>query len=451
MATNAALGDAYQVELRETLIPAGCGTLSLAFFGIVTLYIGIDWLAFPKQYSEFLVARVLTNAVFAWIYLKGRHAWPAFSQSLLFLSGASMLLFMVYSTGAGDSAYYPAFMILFFGSGLLLPLTERQAATLCGVVLLAYGAYPWLESQPTDWREYLIRNTFLFFSAALSVTSCYVQTRARLRDLRQRSDLRTAFEDLKRAEVQLVQAERLAAVGELSAGIAHEINNPVNFVLNASRSLRERFAELRSSVVGAEPLRNDQGSALIAEIEELLEIIREGAERTGRLASDLRDFGSKGTQGPRAVDAGDCIRSTVALVGPAFSQVNVAISLQLEPYLPRVNCDSSELKQVLLNLLKNAAESLEKSGGLIEVKAWVRDSTVCIAVSDNGPGIPEDLVEDIFEPFFTTKPAGKGTGLGLSICRQILEKWDGKIILSSSAAGSTFWLELPALEVADGS
>ncbi len=281
----------------------------------------------------------------------------------------------------------------------------------------------------------------------------------------QNAALDRALQHLRATEVQLIQAERLAAVGELAAGVAHEVNNPVNFALNSLRALQETVKQVREFATRATRIEWDETAktsdhiaelrALESEIgieevastlDELVSIVIEGLERTSRLVADLRDFGDPGEREPVLVDVAGALLSTLAMVGPLLGNSRVRLEHEIPPELPAVLGDAGALKQLFLNLLKNAAEALEESGGTIQVAATGPPDgrEVQVTVADDGPGMEPAIVERIFEPFFTTKPAGRGTGLGLSICRRIAEAHHGALEVSSApGSGTTFTLRLP--------
>jgi signal transduction histidine kinase len=281
----------------------------------------------------------------------------------------------------------------------------------------------------------------------------------------QNAALDRALRHLRETEVALIQAERLAAVGELAAGIAHEVNNPVNFALNSLRVLRETVAQVREfaarvagidwretaklpeRVAELQRLESEVGlEEAVATLDELVGIVVEGLDRTSRLVSDLRDFGAPGEREWGQVDLRSCLDSTLTILGPLLAHAHVRVEREIDPETPPVHADSSALKQLFLNLLKNAAEALEESGGTVRVRAGRSPSgrEVVVSVADDGPGIDPALAGRIFDPFVTTKPAGRGTGLGLSICRRIAEAHGGALELSSSpGAGATFTLRLP--------
>jgi len=300
-----------------------------------------------------------------------------------------------------------------------------------------------------------------------------VRLRQLQRDLEERNrtlermneELERALADLKEAEVAVLQAERLAAVGELAAGVAHEVNNPVNFALNALRTLGSQvqaLAELAralSALDASDPaalarqfrelehLRGELAPQEAAdELLELVAIVSEGLERTYRLVGNLRDLAGPGHGARLPVNLRRGIESTLQLLGRDLQEAGVTVRTDLgrEPLV--VQGDAGALNQVFLNLLKNSAEALEGSCGTVWIEARRQGAWVELAIRDDGPGIPADVRERLFEPFFSTKEAGRGSGLGLSICRRIMKEHGGTIELSSppgTAVGAAFTIRLP--------
>jgi signal transduction histidine kinase len=282
-------------------------------------------------------------------------------------------------------------------------------------------------------------------------------------------ELRTAVAELREAGAQLVQAERLAAVGELAAGVAHEVNNPVNFALNAMKALRgyvqdvQTVAQKVAALAGEEPgqlagrireletLRRDLGfDQNVEALAELGEIVTEGLERTSRLVGDLRDFAAPGSRASSRIDVARGLRSTLQLVRHVFNQAGIELRDEIAPDLPPLEGDARALNQVFLNLLKNAAEAFEGQRGHVDVRARAEGGTVVVEIRDDGPGIAPELRERLFEPFFTTKPAGRGSGLGLSISQRIVSEHGGRIELDSEPGqGTCVRVSLP-VERAEG-
>jgi signal transduction histidine kinase len=291
----------------------------------------------------------------------------------------------------------------------------------------------------------------------------FVRVRKLQAELEQRNaDLATALEDLKSAQVQLVESERRAAVGELAAGVAHEVNNPVNFALNAARALRGEVLDVSNPSRGREgidgtwsgSLQNlldtseDSSKETLASIVELSEIVENGLERTQRLVKDLRDFAAPDRGAPTTVGVSQGLKSTVELLRPSYDEEAVRIDLELPDEELFVRANQSALNQVLLNLVKNAAEAVEPKGGRVLISAYRSGTWVVVSVEDNGPGIPESDLARVFEPFVTTKPAGQGTGLGLSVSKRIAEEAGGSLEVRSGAeGGASFELFLPGTEL----
>lgn len=278
------------------------------------------------------------------------------------------------------------------------------------------------------------------------------------------NELARTLAELKEAEVQLVQSERLAAVGELAAGVAHEVNNPLNFARNSLSTLTsysqdiarmaQRVAELELDDVGRLrkqlcELERERAELSFEEVssdlQELAAIVGEGLDRTARLVGDLRDFAAPHRGGHVELDVSAGLRSTLELVAHRLWEVGVRVEEYLDPRLPRVVGNAGALNQVFLNLLKNAAEAIEeKGGGRIVVEARREGADAVVRVRDDGPGMPPEVRERLFEPFFTTKTAGKGSGLGLSICRRIVEQHGGRVeVESEPGSGTTVSVRIP--------
>ncbi|MBW1687400.1 MAG: response regulator [Deltaproteobacteria bacterium] len=276
-------------------------------------------------------------------------------------------------------------------------------------------------------------------------------------------ELQATLEELREAGVQLVQAERLAAVGELAAGLAHEVNNPMNFATNALRTLRgyvEDVCSVTEMVAAIDWSDRDALDAHVRELEklkerlefddvtdslgELVEIVTQGLDRTQRLVSDLRDFASPGDDRRTDVDLARGLQTTAQLVKHTLREAGVELQMEVPEGLPFVEGDARALNQVFLNLLKNAAEALHGRGGAVCVSASSEGGSVLVQVRDDGPGIAADLLPKLFEPFYSTKQAGRGTGLGLSISRRVVADHGGTIEVSSEPGeGTTFVVTLP--------
>jgi two-component system NtrC family sensor kinase len=260
--------------------------------------------------------------------------------------------------------------------------------------------------------------------------------------LEARVDERTR--ELRETQAQLTQAEKMKSLGQLVAGVAHELNNPIGFV-HANLQLLDEFV---TKLIASES-QADTDKARDA-IEKLLSRSKEGTERVKKIVQDLRTFSRMDQAELQDADLNEELERTLALMEPRFKN---AIEVERDfGELPAVRCYPGQLNQVFLNLLMNACDALGKRGH-IRVRTRAQPDGVKLEFSDDGPGIPEDVKSRIFDPFFTTKPVGVGTGLGLSLSHGIVERHGGRILVESEhGAGTKFTLELPlvAQELAEG-
>jgi PAS domain S-box-containing protein len=243
---------------------------------------------------------------------------------------------------------------------------------------------------------------------------------------------------LHETQDQLLHAGRMAAVGTLAAGVAHEINNPLTFVLNNLGFIREQLA-----AVCAGP---HIAPAVTRELTQALDDVIDGAERVRVIVRDLRIMSRPQAEQRGPVDVNGALETAVGFAGNEIRQ-HAQVVWDLQP-VPPVNANEARLGQVFLNLVVNAAQALREEDqprNQVRIATARQGNQVVVSVTDNGVGIPAEHLPRLFDPFFTTKPAGKGTGLGLSICHAIVSGLGGRISVSSIVgAGSTFRVFLPA-------
>ena len=231
----------------------------------------------------------------------------------------------------------------------------------------------------------------------------------------------------------LLQAQKLAAIGQLSAGVAHEINNPLAIIRQEAQWMQTL-------------LQTDHFHGLeeVKELQDSLREIIQQVDRTKEITHNLLDFARKRQPVIQGVAVNKLIEDMAALVAKEARQKGIKISKDLAPDLPQIYSDAPQLRQVILNLLNNATYAVQRNGEVTVTTRLAGKDALEIIVSDTGPGIlPEDLPR-IFDPFFTTKPPGQGTGLGLSICHGIIEKLGGRITVASEMGqGAAFTISLP--------
>ena len=231
--------------------------------------------------------------------------------------------------------------------------------------------------------------------------------------------------ELKQTQAQLIQSTKLAAIGELAANIAHEINNPLTSVLGFASFLKERIEP-------GQPMREE------------LDLIQEEAERARDIVRDLLHFSRQREFVPRMTDLNPVLEQTVAMLRRQGAFDNVTLSEEYAPDLPPVEIDGPRIKQVFVNLVNNAVYVM-KDGGSLTLRSSAVGEMVQVEVIDTGCGIAPEHLDRIFEPFFTTKPDVSGTGLGLSVSLGILQSHGGTIeVKSELGKGSNFIVKLPA-------
>ena len=286
------------------------------------------------------------------------------------------------------------------------------------------------------------------------------------------TERKQAQEDKEKLQAQLLQSEKMASVGQLAAGIAHEINNPTGFIssnLNTlkdyqnditrlSRLYRKLIADLRDTIA-----KENLPSSIAKQVEEivdleteadidyvlndlpaLIEDSQEGTERIKKIVVDLKDFAHPGEDKLSSADINKGLDSTLNVV---WNELKYKATVTKDyGDLPLISCYPQQLNQVFMNILVNAAQAIEKQG---EIKIVTRalDEYAEIKISDTGAGIPEENLSKIFDPFFTSKEVGKGTGLGLNVAYNIIKKHEGTIDVESTVGeGTTFTIRIPVVQ-----
>ena len=251
------------------------------------------------------------------------------------------------------------------------------------------------------------------------------------RSLAQR--LADAYRDRRVMAHQVIETGRLASIGELAAGIAHEINNPVAIMVQEAGWIDDLLGE-------GDPCSDEN----LEEIMRAVTQIRTQGDRCKEITYKLLSFARKTDPTIREVELNDVVDEVIGLTSQKTRYANVSIETELNPNLPTIHASPSELQQVLLNLVNNAIDAIERPGGTVTVATKIVGDEVVLEVRDTGKGIPEANLGRIFDPFFTTKPVGQGTGLGLPICYGIVEKMGGRITVESEIEkGTTFTVFIP--------
>ncbi|HEW78807.1 MAG TPA: response regulator [Phycisphaerales bacterium] len=248
---------------------------------------------------------------------------------------------------------------------------------------------------------------------------------------------------------QLIHAERMATVGLLSAGIAHEINNPTTFIAGNAQTLERFWQDVKPtfqqqiSIAGAD---REKLEFILEAMPKILNGIHNGVKRISRIVKGLKAFCHQQEETKGACNVNDSVEQSLEFCHNAL-KYHVTVQKNLAGDIPEIMADSQQIEQVLINLFVNAADAIEENcEGTLTIQTQHKDNTVVISVDDTGHGIPEDKLDDIWQPFFTTKVVGKGTGLGLSTVLGIIQNHDGQIkVENKSTGGALFTITLPAI------
>lgn len=313
---------------------------------------------------------------------------------------------------------------------------------------------PWWQT----WVAYVVFASMLagFIYAIVQVRSKYLQKENRILEERvshRTAQLKKSIDDLKNAQSQLVQSEKMASLGELTAGIAHEIQNPLNFVNNFSEVSSELFDEMREELDKGDL---EEAKAISMDIQQNLEKINQHGKRADAIVKAMLQH-SRTSGGNKALTdinmlTDEYLRLAYHGLRAKDKSFNAKMSTDFDPNVGQIDLVAQELGRVLLNLINNAfyavserkSESKEAYEPLVQLSTKRTGDWVEIMVKDNGKGIPQSVMEKIFLPFFTTKPTGQGTGLGLSISYDIVKAHGGELLVDSTEGeGTTFCIRLP--------
>lgn len=281
--------------------------------------------------------------------------------------------------------------------------------------------------------------------------------------LKTNTELKGANAQIKEAQAQLLQSEKMASLGQMAAGVAHEINNPVGFVMSNINSLRgyiQSYQQLETELmllldkepgsdawaqqkVSLQAFLAGQDFAFIREdVDSLVEDAIDGSKRIRDIVQGLKEFSHVDQAELQLADINQCIETTLKIVNNEL-KYHCDIRKDLQP-LPKIQCNPGQLNQVFMNLLVNAGQALGEQGGIIGVRTRALAETIEIRIFDNGKGIAPEHIDKLFDPFFTTKAVGEGTGLGLSISYGVIEEHHGTIdVKSKQGVGTSFIIQLP--------
>lgn len=327
------------------------------------------------------------------------------------------------------------------------------------------GEYRWLL-----WSATSFPSEQLIYATARDITERkHSEVALRISEAKERDRatlLSQAVQELKQTQGQLVQAEKMSSIGQLVAGVAHEINNPINFIHGNLEHVNQYTQDLlnmlelyQQQYPAPSPEIEAQREAmdlefLMADLPKVLDSMRMGTDRVREIVKSLRNFSRVDQAEVKAVDIHEGIDNTLLILGHRLKASGAKAGIQVvKEYgeLPPVECYPGQLNQVFMNVLSNAIDALDeardkKQQPSIRISSeMLENNHVAIRIADNGPGIPSEILNRLFDPFFTTKPIGKGTGLGLSISYHIVVEKHGGLLKCKSepGQGTEFWVEIP--------
>lgn len=281
---------------------------------------------------------------------------------------------------------------------------------------------------------------------------------------REQNELKEALSNLRNAQSQLLQSEKMASIGQLSAGIAHEINNPLGFITSNIQTLDDYFRKISNVVTsleqiidvsGQEALKSEkrqlmeqsQLNYILEDVKDLIKESLEGSSRVMAIVKNLKEFSHADDSEWVYSDLRQGLDSTLRIIHNEI-KYTAKVERDYAEEMPEVYCQPRQLNQVFLNLLVNASQAMEEQGEIRVSARPLSDEQVQIKIQDNGSGIAKENLKAIFDPFFTTKPVGSGTGLGLSVSYGIIKTHGGSIEVESEVGkGTTFILTLPVHKV----
>lgn len=459
----------YQEQIRHIVILRARFCLFLALI-LNLFYLFLEQSIFAQHFSTYLGLKI---SVIALLCISVPLSYAKFFQEkpLLFASALfGIHLFFdtsMFILSGAHPTYVSSFLIAMLFLTILFPYNYRLSLILISCIAVAFNFALFASHQgfwvapvqPIDWIYVLNQNFLLFIVAVVVFLKSIVEMTLKRNEFMSqmgveeaKTSLEKSIDVLKSTQSQLVHSEKMASLGRLVAGIAHELNNPVNYIYGNLRPL-ERYVQYLEKTAGiSQPPIFQNGmnrEEVFADLHEIIHTLREGAHRMQKIVQDLRLFShaSNATHGEYEKEDFDLqagIDKTLALVSHLVPDHVRIVRENAELPLPLLPGRYGQLNQVLMNLVVNALQAFAPRQkdcvlkiGLHLESGLNRTQRLAITVSDNGPGIPPHIRDHIFEPFFTTKSEGEGTGLGLAISHSIVQTLNGQIDLESEVNQGT--------------
>jgi two-component system sensor histidine kinase PhcS len=436
------------VTLRNVRILCWIAMLMVPMAGVLDVFV------YPLLLKQFFAMRLLCSFLLIPVLLTintwlGHRYYRAYTVIVPMIP-AFFISVMIHASGEPWSNYYAGLTLCLVAIALMFHWTFRESVVAVGLVFFFYlsatSSMLW-QGIPQDKLGIFINNcVFILMNSVLILSGSFYHHRIRVREflvraeveqqrevLEERNDeLVTTLSQLRETESQLFQSEKLASLGRMSAGIIHEINNPLNFTNQAIFVLKKKGRHL--------PETERDG------FERILTDIKEGIGRVSSIVSDLRSFSHPDSGSASTVSLPDVVQNAARLMSSELKDHNVDFDAEV-PELMSVMGDRNQIIQVLINLIQNAIDASKGSEtALITVHTSEANGRACLHVRDNGCGIPPENLQKVFDPFFTTKEVGEGMGMGLSVSFRMMNQMGGGIdVTSEPGQGTEFILRFPIL------
>lgn len=428
-----------ELTIRKTRL--GC-VLGAVF---VPLFAGLDHIIFSRSQAQmFLAVRLFCSMLMVAFYpvigsALGRQYFRCVGVVILFFPSAA-IAWMVYTTTGAASPYYAGLILVMMFLAVLLDWTFWQSVASVVLVWTLYLLACLFSGYPAE-LGILVNNLFFLISTGIVIIiSTKFHSDIRQREFVSQRELEKANRKIKEDESQIVQQEKMTSLGRYSAGLMHDILNPLNFARTGVFLLRKKARALPPEAQ--------------ADLGQVMNDVEDGLKRVDKIVSDLRTFTHPGEQPAEEVDLTDVFNVALRFVSNELKDLNISVQLDIIPG-QKAWFSRNQFILVLVNVLENSIDALEGKKfpdgetPYIRITSSTERDRSLIFIRDNGPGIPPEIMPKIFDPFFTTKDIGKGTGLGLSICFGIVRGYGG-VIRAESEPGRfcEFVLDLPAGEPA---
>jgi len=445
----------YEREITGGHLKVGCWlVMTLMPLGVI-----LDYFVYPEKLGFFFLLRILSvlAAGLVWFFLRfpiSQRFYRAVGLTIASIPVVFICLMIAVAPpekgGAAGSPYYAGLNLTLLAIGFIMRWSVDLSIMASVVVFASYLAACFAQGPiPPEQRGLFVNNLyFLTLTSIIVIIGSWLHSDLRIREFMSRftldertRELEEAIRRLREAEAQLVQQEKMASLGVLSAGIIHEINNPLNFAATNLYALRKRLAGLEGH----------QRQAL----EEIIADVEDGLGRVRDIVSDLRTFTHPEAESLEAVQVAEAVQAAVRyLSGERPDSVRVQVDV---PRHLAVRGSRNKLVHVLINLVENSLDALRQKEfreevPTVRISSWEEGGRVIVEVWDNGPGIAPEHQARIFDPFFTTKDVGEGMGLGLSICYRLLQECGASIRVESEPGRfCRFILEFPPAAAHAGS